>query len=83
MRVAQRGSSHPSLAGQEAPRAIQRLASAWSAGDWPTRGDPLWDDALLNDAIAVGLLRRYSARVPRQATASVAVGGGDRFGIGK
>ena len=42
-----------------------------------TNVDPLWDDAVLNDAIAAGM-RRYSARVPRQATASVPVGGGDR-----
>jgi len=40
-----------------------------------TSVDPLWDDALLNDAIAAGL-RRYSARVPRQATASVPVASG-------
>lgn len=39
--------------------------------------DPLWDDVVLNDAIAAGM-RRYSARVPRQATASVTVSGGDR-----
>jgi hypothetical protein len=43
-----------------------------------TSVDPLWDDALLNDAIAAGI-RRYSARVPRQATTTVAVGGGDRI----
>ncbi len=42
-----------------------------------TGPDPLWDDAVLNDAIAAGL-RRYSARVPRQATTNVPVAGGDR-----
>ncbi len=41
-----------------------------------TSVDPVWDDALLNDAIAAGM-RRYSARVPRQATACVSVGCGD------
>ena len=42
-----------------------------------TSVDPLWDGALLNDAIAAGM-RRYSARVPRQATASLSVGARDR-----
>ncbi len=42
-----------------------------------TSVDPLWDDALLNDAIGAGV-RRYSARVPRQAVAAVAVAAGSR-----
>ena len=36
---------------------------------------PLWDDAALNEAIGEGV-RAYGARVPRQATASVAVAEG-------
>ncbi|MBA2278189.1 MAG: hypothetical protein H0W06_10550, partial [Chloroflexia bacterium] len=42
-----------------------------------TSVDPLWDDALLNDAIGAGV-RRYSARVPRQAVAAVAVAASSR-----
>ena len=39
--------------------------------------DPLWDDALLNDAIDEGI-RRYSTRFPRQTSTLVAVTAGDR-----
>lgn len=39
--------------------------------------DPLWDDQLLNDAIAEGI-RRYSTRVPRQESTLLAVTVGDR-----
>jgi hypothetical protein len=42
-----------------------------------TAVDPLWDDALLNDAIAEGI-RRYSTRVPRQMSTMLAVTVGDR-----
>ncbi len=41
-----------------------------------TSVDPLWDDALLDDAIAAGL-RRSSARVSRQAVGTVG-GAGNR-----
>ena len=40
-----------------------------------TGAGPLWDDAALNEAIGEGV-RAYGARVPRQATASVAVAEG-------
>lgn len=42
-----------------------------------TSAEPLWDDAMLDDAIGAGM-RRYSTRVPRQAVENVAVLAGDR-----
>lgn len=42
-----------------------------------TSAEPLWDDALLDDAIGAAM-RRYSTRVPRQAVENVAVLAGDR-----
>ncbi|MDQ4099984.1 MAG: hypothetical protein M3121_05755 [Chloroflexota bacterium] len=51
---------------------------AYGVGGFADASDgPLGDAALLNDAITAGM-RRYSARVPQQAT-TVAVGGGDRI----
>lgn len=37
--------------------------------------NPLWDDAMLNEALA-GAIRAYGLRIPRQAVAEVAVTGG-------
>ncbi|MGB3308089.1 MAG: hypothetical protein WBA63_18025 [Thermomicrobiales bacterium] len=42
-----------------------------------TSADPLWDDQFLNDAIAEAV-RRYSARIQREAATTTAVTAGDR-----
>jgi hypothetical protein len=42
-----------------------------------TSAEPLWEDALLDDAIGAGM-RRYSTRVPRQAVEDAVVLAGDR-----
>ena len=39
--------------------------------------DPVWDDAFLNDAINEAV-RRYSTRIPRQVSTTIAVTVGDR-----